>query len=258
MSFVRSGESERAVEPLRRLCDSIDTRSARPLPAERRSRRRPEPVRDDAIPGPARPDGWHVGEARAHHRRQVLRRPARRPVVDGSVRDERVGSWPACARSAQCRVHGSRAAWPSIRGIRWCRALLRGEAAKLQTFERDACQHFDRVVWVTEEDRRAVGAVDERSQSPRLRDSDRDRSHHAAAARAERSRSGSRFSAACTGRRTPRACRGSSRTSGRAWRQPFPSAVLTLIGKAGIASSLRECAARRGEGIRRRSAAHAV
>jgi polysaccharide biosynthesis protein PslH len=36
------------------------------------------------------------------------------------------------------------------------RTLLRQEAAKLETFERDACRRFDRVVWVTDEDRRAV------------------------------------------------------------------------------------------------------
>ena len=36
------------------------------------------------------------------------------------------------------------------------RALLRGEAARLETYEREACRRFDRVVWVTEEDRRAV------------------------------------------------------------------------------------------------------
>jgi glycosyltransferase involved in cell wall biosynthesis len=36
------------------------------------------------------------------------------------------------------------------------RALLRNEAAKLEAFERNACGRFDRVVWVTDEDRRAV------------------------------------------------------------------------------------------------------
>ncbi len=36
------------------------------------------------------------------------------------------------------------------------RALLHGEAARLQRYEQDACRQLDRVVWVTEEDRRAV------------------------------------------------------------------------------------------------------
>ena len=37
------------------------------------------------------------------------------------------------------------------------RAFVRREAAKLESFERTACARFDTVVWVTEEDRRAVG-----------------------------------------------------------------------------------------------------
>src|SRR5688500_6692652 len=36
------------------------------------------------------------------------------------------------------------------------RALLHGEAGRLQRYEQDACRQLDRVVWVTEEDRRAV------------------------------------------------------------------------------------------------------
>jgi glycosyltransferase involved in cell wall biosynthesis len=36
------------------------------------------------------------------------------------------------------------------------RMLLNGEASHLQAYERDACRRFDRVVWVTDEDRRAV------------------------------------------------------------------------------------------------------
>jgi glycosyltransferase involved in cell wall biosynthesis len=36
------------------------------------------------------------------------------------------------------------------------RGLLHHEAGKLAAFEREACETFDRVVWVTEEDRRAV------------------------------------------------------------------------------------------------------
>ena len=38
------------------------------------------------------------------------------------------------------------------------RTLLRNEAAKLEAFERSTCESFDRVVWVTEEDRKALGA----------------------------------------------------------------------------------------------------
>jgi glycosyltransferase involved in cell wall biosynthesis len=38
------------------------------------------------------------------------------------------------------------------------RTLLRREADKLEAYERDACERFDRVVWVTEEDRRAVSS----------------------------------------------------------------------------------------------------
>ena len=36
------------------------------------------------------------------------------------------------------------------------RTLLRHEAARLEVFEREACRRFDRVVWVTHEDRQAV------------------------------------------------------------------------------------------------------
>ena len=39
------------------------------------------------------------------------------------------------------------------------RAVLRFEASKLETFERLACDLYDRVVWVTEQDRRAVGSA---------------------------------------------------------------------------------------------------
>ena len=41
------------------------------------------------------------------------------------------------------------------------RALLNKEAVKLQAFEQTTCQSFDRVVWVTEEDRRAVLPIGE-------------------------------------------------------------------------------------------------
>jgi glycosyltransferase involved in cell wall biosynthesis len=38
------------------------------------------------------------------------------------------------------------------------RRLLRREADKLEAYERDACERFDRVVWVTEEDRLALAS----------------------------------------------------------------------------------------------------
>jgi polysaccharide biosynthesis protein PslH len=43
------------------------------------------------------------------------------------------------------------------------RRLLHGEATRLAAYEREACRHFDRVVWVTDEDRRAVLGEADRS-----------------------------------------------------------------------------------------------
>jgi glycosyltransferase involved in cell wall biosynthesis len=40
------------------------------------------------------------------------------------------------------------------------KALLNREASKLENFEHFTCEHFDRVVWVTEEDRRRIGSND--------------------------------------------------------------------------------------------------
>ncbi len=45
------------------------------------------------------------------------------------------------------------------------KALLREEASKLETFERRVCKIFDRVVWVSKEDQKAVGSPGEDQHS---------------------------------------------------------------------------------------------
>jgi glycosyltransferase involved in cell wall biosynthesis len=167
VSFVRSGESERAVEPLRQLCDSID------LVPLVRSRLRdvrdgvqslfgttPFLVQRDQTAGMWERLERITGDRSydALHADQLWMAPYGMNGLAPGLRvlDQHNAVFMVPTRMAEHQRN------PLVR------ALLRGEAAKLQTFERDACQHFDRVVWVTEEDRRAVGAVED---DRRVRDS---------------------------------------------------------------------------------------
>jgi glycosyltransferase involved in cell wall biosynthesis len=159
VSFARSGESERALEPLRQLCDSID------LVPLVRSRLRD--VRDGVrsvfgtmpflVQRDQTADMWarleRITGDRSYdalHADQLWMAPYAMNGLapDLRVLDQHNAVFMVPSRMAEHQRN------PVVR------ALLRGEANKLQAFERDACQQFDRVVWVTEEDRRAVGATE--------------------------------------------------------------------------------------------------
>jgi polysaccharide biosynthesis protein PslH len=113
------------------------------------------------------------------------------------------------------------------------RALLQGEATRLQRYERNACQALDHVVWVTEEDRRAVlppsaeSAADRNTVIPIATDP-------ALLSRIERTRP---FRVTFLGgMHWPPNAEGVSWFAQRVWPQiarQVPSAVLTVIGKGG-------------------------
>jgi glycosyltransferase involved in cell wall biosynthesis len=158
VSFSRSGESEQTIEPLRKMCDSID------LVPLVRSRMRD--VRDGflsvvgntpfLVKRDQTADMWarleRIMGGRSYdalHADQLWMAPYAMNGFSPDLRvlDQHNAVFMVPARMADHQRN------PVLR------ALLRGEATKLKTFEHDACSHFDHVVWVTEEDRRAVGVA---------------------------------------------------------------------------------------------------
>ena len=162
LSFLRPGESDGLVAPLRRMCASVD------LVPIVRSRLRD--VRD-GVRSVLSSTPFLVLRDQAAAMQRKLESIAGRTSFDALHLDQ---LWMA--------PYGMNGINPGLRVLdqhnavfliprrlaeheprRVARALLHNEAVKLETFERDACRHFDRVVWVTEQDRRAVvPAGDER------------------------------------------------------------------------------------------------
>lgn len=157
VSFIRPNESESLIEPLRPICESID------LVPMVRSRLRD--VRDGVrsvlgttpflVQRDQTADMWdrlkRITSARSYdalHADQLWMAPYGMNGLAAGMRvlDQHNAVFMVPARMAEHQPN------PVIK------ALLHHEASKLQTFERDACERFDRVVWVTDEDRRAVGA----------------------------------------------------------------------------------------------------
>ena len=170
VSFVRPGDSAEHIEALRRLCGSIETvpivrsrlRDVRDgvrslwtrtpflvlrddLPAMRGAIRRLAGARSfDAIHADQlwmAPYGMHGGSP-----------------IGLSVLDQHNAVFQVPRRMAEHHRN------PAVR------ALLHGESARLEAYEREACRRFDRVVWVTDEDRRAVLPPGENRGAARLGD----------------------------------------------------------------------------------------
>jgi glycosyltransferase involved in cell wall biosynthesis len=155
VSFIRPGEHEHVVDPLRRLCASID------LVPLRRSRLRDARdgvrslltsmpflvLRDQVAPMHERLEQLAGSRSfDAIHADQLWMAPYGMNGVGAGLRvlDQHNAVYLVPQRMAQ--HHANPVA----------RALLRSEACKLAAFERDACRRYDRVVWVTDEDRRAI------------------------------------------------------------------------------------------------------
>ena len=154
LSFVRNGESPH-VEPLQRLCASIDT-----VPMVRS---RIKDVRDGFRSVMTRTP-FLILRDQVNAMEQRLERLAGDRSIDALHADQ---LWMA--------PYGLNGVRPPLRVLdqhnavfmiprryaeyqrnRIARSFLRSEADKLEAFERHACEGFDRVVWVTEEDRRAL------------------------------------------------------------------------------------------------------
>jgi glycosyltransferase involved in cell wall biosynthesis len=166
LSFIRPGESDEHVAPLRRFCDSVETVGlTRSLPRDLfdgvRSLWTNTPflvLRDDLAVMRRRVRSIvQSASFDALHADQLWMAPYGLDddlPVGRTVLDQHNAVFLVPRRLAE--QHSSRVA----------RGLLNHEAAKLQAFERDACRRYDRVVWVTEEDRRAVlRSCDERPES---------------------------------------------------------------------------------------------
>jgi glycosyltransferase involved in cell wall biosynthesis len=155
LSFSRPGESEQLIQPLRRLCTSIDRV---PLVRSR--------LRDvrDGVRSVFGSTPFLVQRDQVAAMWEKLRQVVSTTSFDALHLDQ---LWMA--------PYGMNGIGPGLRVLDQhnavfmvprrmaeyqrnlvARALLRNEASKLQAFERDACGRFDRVVWVTDEDRRAV------------------------------------------------------------------------------------------------------
>jgi glycosyltransferase involved in cell wall biosynthesis len=155
LSFVRAGESSHHLDRLRALCASVET-----VPMVR-SR-----LRDlrDGLQSVVSSTPFLVLRDQIGAMQQKLEQLASRRSFDALHVDQ---LWMA--------PYGMNGVAPALRVLdqhnavfliprrlaerhrsRIARTLLRYEAGKLEAFERDACRRFDRVVWVTDEDRRAV------------------------------------------------------------------------------------------------------
>lgn len=155
LSFVRSEDTEQNVQALRRLCASVQTipmvRSRlRDLRDGIRSLYTNTPflvARDqvtsmwDALKGTARARSFD-----ALHADQLWMAPYGMNGVGPALRvlDQHNAVFMVPQRMAEHQRNPV------------ARRLLHHEAGKLAAFEREACETFDRVVWVTDEDRRAV------------------------------------------------------------------------------------------------------
>lgn len=156
VSFVRPGDSDEHVDALRRLCGSVDTvpivrsrlRDARDG-VRSLCTRQPFLVLRDDLPA-MRHTIKRVAGAKsfdALHADQLWMAPY------GLQDDAGVGLKVLDQHNAVFQVPRRMAEHHRNPAIR---ALLRGESARLEAYEREACRRFDRVVWVTGEDRRAV------------------------------------------------------------------------------------------------------
>jgi polysaccharide biosynthesis protein PslH len=155
LSFVRKGDSEAHVESLRRLCASVQT-----VPMVR-SR-----LRDlrDGLQSLWTTMPFLVARDQVASMWHALEGTVRRRSFDALHADQ---LWMA--------PYGMNGIGPGLRVLDQhnavfmvprrmadhhrnivARTLLHHEAGKLAAFEREACETFDRVVWVTDEDRRAV------------------------------------------------------------------------------------------------------
>jgi glycosyltransferase involved in cell wall biosynthesis len=155
LSFVRQGDGEQHLAPLRRLCSAVDTvpmvRSRlRDLRDGVRSlcSRAPFLVLRDRVPAMQRKVEQSLLSRSfdAIHADQLWMAPYAMSDSGPGLRvlDQHNAVFMVPRRMAEHQRN------PVVR------ALLRHEARKLQEFERDSCRRFDRVVWVTDEDRRAV------------------------------------------------------------------------------------------------------
>ncbi len=156
LSFGRPEDREEQIEPLRRLC-----RSVRVLPVNRSrladisrglrsvAGRTPFLILRDRVPAMREAVEQALAERSfdAIHADQLWMSPyaqmQHRPAL--SVLDQHNAVFLVFRRMAQ---HGRN---PFIR------LLLDTEATKLEAFEHSTCERFERVIWVTEEDRRALG-----------------------------------------------------------------------------------------------------
>jgi glycosyltransferase involved in cell wall biosynthesis len=164
VSFVRPGDTSEHIEVLRRLCGSMEAvpivrsrlRDARDGVRSLVTRMPFLVLRDDL---PAMRDTLRrLTGARsfdAIHADQLWMAPYGMQSdlpIGLSVLDQHNAVFQVPRRMAEHHRN------PAVR------ALLHGESARLEAYEREACRRFDRVAWVTDEDRRAV-----------LRDEDRGR-----------------------------------------------------------------------------------
>lgn len=155
LSFVRRGESDEHVRSLRRMCASVET-----VPMVR-SRLRD--VRD-GLRSVLTTSPFLVLRDQVASMRQRLEQMAASRSYDALHADQ---LWMASygmngVNPGLTVLDQHNAVFMIPRRLaehhesRFARTLLRNEAVKLEAFERDACRRFDRVVWVTEEDRQAL------------------------------------------------------------------------------------------------------
>jgi glycosyltransferase involved in cell wall biosynthesis len=184
LSFVRQGETDQHLGPLRRICASVNT-----VPL---SRSRLRDARD-GIRSVFSSTPFLILRDQFDEMRRRVEQLTLNKSFDAVHADQLwMAPYGITKETAGLRVLDQHNAVFMIprrlaghHRSRIARTLLRNEAAKLEAFERKTCQDFDRVVWVTEEDRKAVApsetdsarrdavipiATDPRAQQPIKRD----------------------------------------------------------------------------------------
>jgi glycosyltransferase involved in cell wall biosynthesis len=155
-SFVRPGESPEHVEALRRVCASVET-----VPIVR-SRVRNLVDASRSLTGRM---PFLVLRDQTAAMQERLRRMTRERSFDAVHADQiwmaPYGLGPDAPATAVLDQHNATFLVPERLAAHQrnplARAFLGHEAGKLAAFEREACQRYDTVVWVTAEDRAAVG-----------------------------------------------------------------------------------------------------
>lgn len=167
LSFVRPGDSDQHIKSLDSVCRSVQT-----VPM-RRSR-----LRDlsDGLRSLGSKIPFLILRDQIPEMRMAVRQAAGKRSMDAVHADQ---LWMAqygldCPRPKLTVLDQHNAVYLAVRRMAdqqpdpLRRAFLRKEARKLEAFERTACDEFDRVVWVSGQDQKAVGSANGHSSRERV------------------------------------------------------------------------------------------